>query len=114
MKVLFYIHWNESELSERIEELDISEFEVRSHWREKEQIKWGDPLPDVVIVSLDRLPSYGRQYAHWLSESKKRTHIPLIFVDGADGIIRENQIYFPNALYCSSEELNAVLYNIFQ
>ena len=102
---LFYLHWNENELKERIADLKELRLKVQSHWSTEATAKFGDALPDIFIISLDRLPSHGRQYAEWLWEAKKRQHIPLIFVDGQPDKVEATKAKFPKAIYCTSATL---------
>ena len=74
--------------------------------------KFTDALPDIFVVSLDRLPSHGRQYIQWLWEAKKRQHIPVIFVDGKADKVEETKTKFPNARYCTSNTLVSVVENL--
>lgn len=78
---------------------------IYSHWSQETTAKWGDTLPDLFIISLDRLPSHGRQYVQWLWEAKKRQHIPVIFVDGKPDKVEETKQKFPKARYCTSDQL---------
>jgi hypothetical protein len=110
MKHLFYFHWNEQELEERIKPLRQLPVQITSHWNKDEVVKFTDALPDIFVVSLDRLPSHGRQYVQWLWEAKKRQHIPVIFVDGKPDKIVETKAKFPTAHYCNNQQL-AVLVN---
>ena len=103
---LFYLHWNEQELKERIKPLKELKLNIHYHWSTEETVKWGDNLPDIFVISLDRLPSHGRQYAQWLWEAKKRQHIPIIFVDGKPEKVEETKLKFPKAVYCSSAKLS--------
>ena len=102
---LFYIHWHKQELKERIAALKELKFTIQSHWNQEEVVKWGENLPDIFVISLDRLPSHGRQYAQWLWEAKKRQHIPVIFVDGKPGKVEDTKAKFPKAIYTTSGKL---------
>jgi hypothetical protein len=102
---VFYLHWDELELKERIKALAPLKLDIQSHWSTRETVKWGETLPGIFVISLDRLPSHGRQYAAWLWEAKKRQHIPIIFVDGKPDKIEETKLKFPKAIYCSSSQL---------
>ena len=109
MKKVFYLHWNEKELEERLKPLAKLPVEISSHWNKDELVKFTESLPDIFVVSLDRLPSHGRQYVQWLWEAKKRQHIPVIFVDGEPGKIEETKTKFPTAHYTTSERLVTVI-----
>ena len=106
---LFYLHWNEQELKERITPLRELKYTILSHWSTEDTAKFGDALPDIFIISLDRLPSHGRQYAQWLWEAKKRQHIPVVFVDGKPNKVQETKLKFPKAIYTDSSQLNEVI-----
>lgn len=102
---LFYLHWNKLELKERIKPLEGLKLTILSHWSTEATVKWGEDLPDIFVISLDRLPSHGRQYAAWLWEAKKRQHIPIIFVDGKPDKVKSTKNLIPKALYCTSAQL---------
>ena len=102
---LFYLHWNEQELKERIKPLKELKLTIHPHWISGERATWGETLPGVFIISLERLPSHGHQYAAWLWEAKKRQQIPIIFVDGKPEKVEETKLKFPKATYCSSAQL---------
>jgi hypothetical protein len=68
---------------------------------------WVEALPEIFLISLDRLPSHGRQYAEWVWESKKRQHIPIVFVDGEPGKVEATRAKFPKAIFCTSDKLVA-------
>jgi hypothetical protein len=105
MTSLFYLHWDEQELKERLKPLKTLGLKLHSHWSTQTTAKWGETLPDIFVISLDRLPSHGRQYAEWLWEAKKRQHIPVIFVDGKPDKVEATRQKFPAAIYCTSKNL---------
>lgn len=109
MASLFYIHFNETELEERLKQLDKTGLQLSGHWSTEQAADFGNTLPDIFVISLDRLPSHGRQYVQWLWEAKKRRHIPVIFVDGKPDKVTATKEKFPQALYCTSKELPAIL-----
>ena len=102
---LFYLHWNEKELKERVASLKERGFKIIPHWNTESKPDWGDTLPDIFIISLDRLPSHGRQYAQWLWEAKKRQHIPILFLDGLPEKVEATKAKFPRAIFCSTADL---------
>ena len=101
---LFYIHWDERELKERIKPLEATGFEVGSHFQKGVMAKIGT-MPDVFILSLARLPSHSRAYAEWIREAKSRLHIPIVFVDGEPAKIDDTRARFPREYYCDSGRL---------
>jgi hypothetical protein len=104
---VFYLHWNEQELKERIASLKAPGLSIHPHWSTQDTPNWGENLPGIFIISLARLPSHGRQYAGWLWEAKKRQQIPIIFVDGRPDKVEATKAKFPRAVYCSSDKLVA-------
>lgn len=106
---IFYLHFNEAELKERVRVIANKDYQVLSHCGSFETSRLRENLPDVMIVSLDRLPSHGRQYVQWLWEAKKRQHIRVIFVDGLAAKVDETKLRFQGALYCRSQDLPGLL-----
>ena len=109
MKSLFYIHFNEAELTQRLQQLAGTGLQLSGHWSIDQVAKFTDGLPDIFVVSLDRLPSHGQQYVQWLWEAKKRQHIPVLFVDGKPDKVEATKAKFPQAVYCSSKELPRII-----
>ena len=105
MESIFFIHWNEDELKEKIKPIKRAGYKVNYHFSQEETVGLKDNLPDVLIVCLDRLPSHGRAYAEWLWEAKKRQHIPIIFCVGQPDKVETTRLKFPQAVFCSNENL---------
>ena len=109
MKKIFFIHFNETEIKEKIKPLRDAGYKVDYHFSTEAVADLRDNLPDVLVVSLDRLPSHGTRYADWLWEAKKRQHIPIIFCGGkAEKVITVKE-KLPKANFCSNEKLLATL-----
>jgi len=108
-KQLFFIHWNEQELKQKIAPLKAAGYQVASHFSQETTANLKDNLPEVLIICLDRLPSHGRAYAEWLWEAKKRQYIPIIFCGGPPDKEEATRAKFPRAIYCSNEKLVATL-----
>jgi hypothetical protein len=106
---VFYLHFNEDELKERIASLCAAGHQLLTHWSTNEVAKLGDFVPDVVVISLDRLPSHGRGYASWIWYAKKRQHIPIIFAGGQEEKVAVTRQQFPKGVYCSTEEVPKVV-----
>lgn len=109
MAKVFYVHWNEAELKERLAPLQKAGYDVASHWRTETHARFGETLPEAVVISLDRLPSHGRAIAEWFGEAKKRQHIPIIFAGGQPDKVKATKAKFPQATFCTTEETPAVL-----
>jgi hypothetical protein len=100
MTNIFYLHWHEAEAQERAARFRAAG-KVRVHWSTTEPPALKDDLPDIAIISLDRLPSHGRAVAEWLWEAKKRQHIPIIFEGGAPDKVAATRRRFPRAQFCT-------------
>lgn len=106
---VFLVHWNEKELAQYASALESEGHLVRGHCSTESFEKWGDYLPDALIVSLDRLPSHGRQVVEWFWEAKYRRSIPVFFVGGEPTKVKATRSKFPAATFCSWAELPAFL-----
>jgi DNA-binding response OmpR family regulator len=106
---VFFVHWNQLEAEARARDLAAAGHEVRTHWSGEQDYKWGEYLPDAVVISLDRLPSHGRAVAEWVWEAKKRRHIPVVFVGGTPEKVKATREKFPNGKFCAWEEVVGVL-----
>jgi len=84
-------------------------YKIASHWSTETHARFGEALPDAVVISLDRLPSHGRAVAEWFVEAKKRQHIPIIFAGGQSDKVQATKAKFPQAAFCATEELAAAL-----
>jgi hypothetical protein len=108
MSDVFYVHWNEPEAMQRARALRLAGHRVRVHWSTQTGAKV-DPLPDVLVVSLDRLPSHGRAVAEWMGEARKRQHVPIVFAGGSAEKVAATRARFPHATFCSPDELPRAL-----
>ena len=109
---IFFIHFNEAELKEKIQPLKKAGYKVEYHFSTESAADFRNELLDVLIICLDRLPSHGRRYAEWLWEAKKRQHIPIVFCAGTLEKVLITKEKFPKAIYCSNEKLLATLEKI--
>lgn len=112
VKHIFYIHWNEAELKEKISPLKKAGYKVRYHFSTESTAPLKDDLPEVLVICLDRLPSHGRAYAEWLWEAKKRRHIPVVFCGGKPDKAEETRAKFPGAFFCSNDNLLVTLASV--
>jgi hypothetical protein len=106
---VFLLHWNEAEGNERASALRSAGHDVLLHWSTEKHPPLKDALPDVAVISLDRLPSHGRSVAEWLWEAKKRQHIPIIFSGGEASKVAATRRKFPKAVYCSTASVVATV-----
>jgi len=106
---IFFIHWNEDELKEKIKPLLRAGYKVSYHFSQEITANLKDNLPDALIICIDRIPSHGRAYAEWLWGAKKRQHVPIIFCGGQADKIEATRLKFPKAFFCSNENLLTTL-----
>jgi hypothetical protein len=109
---IYLVHWHQAEVEERARELRELGHDVRVQWSQEDFQKWGDYLPNAVVISLDRLPSHGREVAAWVWEAKKRQTIPIVFAGGAADKVKATREKFPKATFCEWSALAAVLEKI--
>lgn len=105
MARIFLLHWNEAEANDRACALRGAGHDVMVHWSIESSPLLKDSLPDMAVISLDRLPSHGRAVAEWLWEAKKRQHIPIIFSGGEPSKVEATRVKFPKAAYCSTASM---------
>jgi len=109
MKKIFFIHFNEAELKEKIQPLKQAGYKVDYHFSMETTANFKDNLPDVLVICLERLPSHGSRYAKWLWEAKKRQHIPIIFCGGKQEKVITVKEKLPKGIFCSNEKLLSIL-----
>ena len=114
MKKIFFIHFHEAELKEKIQPLKQAGYKVDYHFSTETTANLKDNLPDALVISLDRLPSHGKAYAEWLWEAKRRQHIPIIFCGGKPEKVIAAKDKLPKVIFCSNEKLLAILEKIKQ
>ena len=109
MARVFVLHWNQAEAEERAEPLRRAGHSVSIHWSAASAPGLKGSLPDIAVISLDRLPSHGRAVAEWLWEAKKRRHIPIVFAGGVSTKVEATRQQFPLATYCPTESIAVVV-----
>lgn len=110
MRILL-IHWHAEEAQERAELLQKTGVEVAATvCNGGETMKTLKSSPaDVIIISLDRMPSHGREVGQHLRQTKRTRHIPLIYVGGAPEKVEMVQTALSDAVFTSWAKLGACL-----
>ena len=106
---LFYIHWNEAEA--KAQAFRNQSWDVRLEAKDGERASrriLGDP-PDVIVISLTRLPSHGRETAAYLRSRRGGGGVPIVFVDGAEDAVEKVRAKVPDAVYTTTPELPDLL-----
>lgn len=108
MARVFYLHWNKAEALVKVRALRAAGHTVSYHYTAGERACVGE-VPDIWVISLERLPSHGRAVAEWCHETRQRRAIPLLFVGGAADKVARTRAKFPNASFCQPQELEATI-----
>ncbi len=108
---LFLIHWSSAEAEElaqpfRAEGWDV-EIEAEDGARAGKRIS--RDAPGVVVIYLTRLPSHGRETAHYLRSTKATRDVPVFFVDGKGEALEKTRAKVPDAMFTTSDKLKGVL-----
>jgi len=114
MARIFYIHWNKEEALEAVRALRRAGHTVGYHWSSGEEA-WKmlkSRPPDVLVVSLERLPSHGRRVAAVTRESKKLRDLPIVFVGGEQEKVKAARAEFPQARFSSRSALLRTLHGL--
>jgi DNA-binding response OmpR family regulator len=109
MANVYIVHWNQEEIESLAIPLTREGHAVRTQWNTDSFDRWGDYRPDLVIISLERLPSHGRSVAEWIWESESRRDIPIIFVGGTPDKVATARQKFPSAVFVPIEQLPAMI-----
>jgi DNA-binding NarL/FixJ family response regulator len=108
---LFYIHWNPIEAEAWASSFREDGWDVRLEAKDGDRASrriLGDP-PDVVVISLTRLPSHGREAAVYLRSRKGGSEVPIVFVDGTLDAVGKAASKVPEAIYTTSSELRVIM-----
>jgi response regulator RpfG family c-di-GMP phosphodiesterase len=108
---LFLFHWHEAEATARADDLRKHGWHVEIE--AEDGARGGKAVlanpPDAVVVSLDRLPSHGRETAQGLRGHKAGRTIPIVFVGGEGEAVAKTKAKVPDALFTTAEELPRLL-----
>jgi len=96
------VHWKPEEADGGLALLRKAghQVEVYSDHGGKGLAKFKKAPPEVVVISLERLPSHGRHFAHWFRSTKATSGIPIVFVGGAEEKVAIARDLLPDALCC--------------
>ena len=109
MARVFLVHWHESELRDLAAPLTALGHEVHGHFAMNTPPSWGGFDAQVAAISIERLPSHGREIADWVWSAKKRRHVPVVFAGGKSEKVAETKHRFPDATYCALSDLGRVV-----
>ena len=106
-KQILFVHWNQEEAERLAIPLRESGWEVRFWPAEFKDLK-ANP-PSAILISLQRLPSHGRQVADAIWQSKWGRSIPLLFIDGAPDKVDAARKKFPQARFVAWADVAGAL-----
>lgn len=104
MARVFYVHWNKEEALGAARGLRAMGHRVVCHWDDGAEA-WRllrETPPDVLVVSLERLPSHGRRVAAVTRETKRLRALPIVFVDGEAEKVGVARAQFPGSEFCAA------------
>lgn len=108
---IYYVHWDRVECLADVQVLRDAGHRVRHQWRSEtgEGAKvWNEVKrtpPDVLVISLDRLPADGRRIAAVTREVRSLRDLPLVFVGGDEATLETARNEFPSARFVTRETL---------
>lgn len=103
---IIFIHFNEIEAFKLVQEWFPDNLEIQVHSSTVESLKPKFSNPAAVVISLERLPSHGKQYSLYFRSSAARRKIPLIFTGGKPEKIEIYRELFTDAFFCNFEGLS--------
>lgn len=107
MARLLYVHWNRDEALDIVRQLRAAGHVVRYEAKDGAVVwkKVKASPPDVLVVSLERLPSHGLRTAAVTLQVKRLADLPLLFVDGNTEAVTKARKIFPRASFTSATRL---------
>lgn len=108
MAAVFYVHWDEGEAGDHADALRAIGHRVAVHATREKTPRLPEPT-DVVVISLERLPSHGRAIAEWVWQAKSRRAIPIVFVGGPADKIARARARFPDAEFCTRAAMSGAI-----
>lgn len=111
MSRVVVVHWKPELASEGLDALRNvgHEVEIYADQGGVGLARFKQQLPDVVLISLERLPSHGRAIGQWFRTTKSTATVPLIFVGGVEEKVALAKTMFSDALFCSWANATAAI-----
>ncbi|HEY3243140.1 MAG TPA: hypothetical protein VGM03_07290 [Phycisphaerae bacterium] len=107
MPGIFLLHWNEAEAQERAQRIRNMGYDVRTE--SSDGARGGNAIlanpPAAVVVDLSRLPSHGRETAHYLHYCKAGRSIPIVFLPGDPLKMEKVRQAVPDGIWSSWDRL---------
>ncbi len=110
MKRVILLHWKQEEIRERaahLKGLQVDLYVPVQGEGMKGLKAFG--IPDAFVISLERLPSHGRDIGWHLLQQKATRQVPLVYVGGEPEKVAKIRELLPQAIYTSWTEASAVV-----
>ncbi|MGD8633878.1 MAG: hypothetical protein PVF85_09935 [Anaerolineales bacterium] len=109
--LIYFVHWNDAERTQRAEELSDLGFEVLSELLPGTHLlrKLEAVQPKALVIDLTRIPSQGRDFGIMVRKRKGTRNIPLVFVGGEKDKVAGVRKLLPDAYFCGWEGVEAQL-----
>ncbi|MBI5085345.1 MAG: hypothetical protein HZB13_12200 [Acidobacteria bacterium] len=110
MARILLIHWNAAEAEEHAAALLRLGHEVGIlHTAGETLRRVKEFAPEAFVISLDRMPSYGRAVAALVRNRKASRHLPIVFAGGEPGKVALAKQELPDAVFTSWQGLAKAL-----
>ncbi|HUJ23612.1 MAG TPA: hypothetical protein VLX58_18895 [Bryobacteraceae bacterium] len=111
MPVVRLVCWKEELARERARVLEDAGFEVDASALNPGGLigQFRANMPSAVLIDLDRLPSYGREVAVALRQSKTTRHLPIVFAGGVAEKVEKIRGELPDAFFTDWKRVAPVL-----
>lgn len=112
MKNIFFIHWESTEVEALAEQIAQMGYNVATECKDGPTAcrRVTEMQPDVVVISLRKFVSGGRETGRFLGTSRVTKHIPIIYMDGPRDARRDRiKEILPEAIFSSIQDLPETL-----
>lgn len=104
------IHWHAEEAAELGALLERAGHSVEARPLETGNFaKLRARAPDVYVISLDRLPSHGREVAFALRDSKTTRNVPIVFAGGSEDKVDKIKASLPDATFTAWSNIRSAV-----
>lgn len=113
MPRIVLLHWKQEEVGDYLQGFSVDLYVPAQGEAMKGLKAFG--VPDAFVISLDRLPSHGRDIGWHLHQRKATRQVPLLYVDGDPAKVAKIRELLPEAVYTTwndvAEAVRAALAN---
>jgi CheY-like chemotaxis protein len=108
---LFLIHWNDDEALEKAAQWRARGWDVDLEAEDGARAAKAivESPPHVILIYLDRLPSHGRETAHYIHSGKSTGQIPIVFCGGHGAALEKVKAKVSEAVFATEADLEEVV-----